>query len=704
MKQNPWRWVGWTACVLLLIVIGLLWGRFTRIEDAGHWRIIFSVVSWFAMLGTVFLFPHLSRRRALLLLVFAAVVVRLSYWGAPVSNDVNRYLWEGSLLWKGENPYAAKANEAVWEHLRDDYWEGMNTRDRMTAYPPGMELVMAAASRIWYHLHVFKVVALIGDLWILALLVILSREYARPVRWLGFYAFNPIVIASFAVEAHFDSLMVAPMLTALMLASRARWRGAWFWLGFAVQMKIMALLLVPLLILAQHRKATRRLLWQPRQHLGPYVKMISQSVWPFLLVLILPSLVFWKHLWGMIYGFLAFGSQGAFNGGFYELLRFAAVPEILARLIGTFLFGAGVAWILWAVLMRREKDLLRASFRIFLLLLIFSPVVHFWYLTWVVWFLVVRPSASLLALCLTMSVYYLSWIYSELGFPWGYPREVSIGIWVPFFALLFWELRHFRKRSRQHRFPPVQTVSVVIPVYQEGPKLAQFLEKLQAASEGVGEYIVVDGAGELSEEGEIFGPEIRVLQSERGRGRQIARGTREATGDLVVIVHADTEPRVGWVEEIRQAANQMHAAPAFALGQRFSDRSLGLLIVEFLNEQRVLFGGAVFGDQTIIIRQKALQQIGGFPEQPLMEDVEVSARLLELGPIEYLGKEWVVSARKWEGRFRTRFRVVVGLMIRYHFVRTRSRQKAADLSNRLFDEYYGVRQAPAEEDRSVGQS
>ena len=111
----------------------------------------------------------------------------------------------------------------------------------------------------------------------------------------------------------------------------------------------------------------------------------------------------------------------------------------------------------------------------------------------------------------------------------------------------------------------------------------------------------------------------------------------------MVIVHADTEPRGGWVPEVLRAVNKAPEVPAFGLGQRFGGSGAGLLGVEMLNEQRVMFGGAVFGDQTMIIRQKALERIDGFPEQPLMEDVEVSARLLEWG---------VLSIWGWSGKYR----------------------------------------------------
>ena len=693
MRSNGWRWAVWVTSVLVFVIIGLLWSRYTRIEDGGHWRIALAVIEWVAMFGVVLAFPNLDRHKSLLLLGIAAVLVRICFWGAPVSNDVNRYLWEGRLLWMGENPYAAMAEDECWAHLRDDYWEGMNTRDHMTAYPPGMELIMAGASRAWYHLHVFKIVTLIGDLWILALLVILSREYVRPVRWLGFYAFNPIVLSSFAVEAHFDSLMVAPMLTALLLASRAKWKGAWFWLGFAVQMKIMAVLLVPLLLIGANRKESHSLLKDPLGEWRCFCLRILKQSWPFFVMLLVPSLVYWQHLGGWLDGFFAFGSQGAFNGGAYELLRWLRVPQSPTRSLCTLGFGVGVAVLLFRLWQGKDRDLMKSAFWIFQLLMIFSPVVHFWYLTWIVWFLVIRPSLSLIVLSGTQSIYFLTWIYSESGWGWGYPREIVILSWLPFFLILFWENRYLRTRLKQKSASEAQSMSIVVPVYQEGPGLRAFLTKLQEASadELVQEIVVVDGAGDLvASEVEQVGatPPVRVIQSDRGRGLQIAAGISEASGDLVAIVHADTVPQRGWAEEVMRAAKTSPKVPAFALGQRFSKGGLGLLGVECLNEMRVAFGGSVFGDQTMVIRRSALDEVGGFPQQPLMEDVEVSTRVRTLDEIAYLGSEWTVSATKWERGFRQRFTQIIGLMIRYGWTRLRGVSHSEKLSGRLFREYY----------------
>ena len=455
-----------------------------------------------------------------------------------------------------------------------------------------------------------------------------------------------------------------------------------------MQMKIMAILFVPLLLLAGNREDIQQLIDGPLSNLKSVCAGILKKSWSFFAVLILPSLVFWEYLWGVVYGLVLFGSQGAFNGGLYETLKMIGVPEIPTRLIGSGVFGIGILLVFWRVWKDQKLDLFRAGFWIFLLLIVASPVVHFWYLTWVVWFMILRPSAAFLALCGTFSVYFLAWVSSEAGHNWGYMRDVVVLMWLPFFLLFIWEQRHWRQRMKRPIGPVAQSISLVVPVYKEGEQLRGFLSNLQEKSPSVSEIVVVDGSGELSQTPGDFGEGIRVVTSERGRGRQIAKGIEETSSDLVGIIHADTAPQDGWLEKIFVAAKLAPDASAFALGQRFDSGGIGLLGVEVLNEMRATFGGSIFGDQTMVVRRESLEKSGGFPDQPLMEDVEVSWRLMSQGAICYLGEEWTVSAKKWQNAYRKRFSSVIGLLLRYWWARLRSREKAAELSKKLYQEYY----------------
>lgn len=666
---NSWRWLVWGSSIALLLVAAGLWSGLARIEDGGCQRIGYHSLIWLGMLGAVFALPKLSRRGAFFLILGAAILVRIVFWAAPVSNDVNRYLWEGRLVWMGENPYAEIADSERWSHLRDEYWEGMNHRERLTAYPPGMELVMAGASRVWYELQVFKLVALLGDFWTLGVLALLLERRKRPLRWLGFYAFNPVVLASFAAEAHLDSLMVGAFLTTIFMVERKSWGWAWFWFGVAVQMKLMVLVLGPFILL-----------------LGGWRK--SLSIWPFLVVLVLPSFFFVSDLEGLMKGLLGFGGSGSFNGGLFELLRWLGLAEGGVRLGTILFFLAIVCFYSWRTWRGSEFDLISLSLVVMGSLVVCSPVVHFWYLSWLIPLVVLRPQLSWVVLCGSVGVYFLAWENHNSGWGWGYSPQLVIASWVPFFGLLIWENRFYLTRLRAKKHSEELSLDVVLPVYNAGASLAGFLSQLQAASGGVGKVFVVDGGSEDSsaELAKIAGCE--VLSSPKGRGVQIATGFAQSSAELVAVIHADTIPQAGWVEHIQSAAAHDPKSTGFILGQRFDVSSPALLFIEVLNEVRVIFGGSAFGDQTMVLRRSVVEAEGGFPTQPLMEDVEVSWRLLGRGPLSYLGCEWLVSASKWEGRFGPRFCQVVGLMLRYRWARMRGRAAAEELSEKLYREYY----------------
>ena len=442
--SDRFRWITWVLSLATILVTGFLWSQQTLITENAQLRMVYWGVIWLAMFGMVFAFPKLNSRGGLILMAIAVVIVRLSFWAAPESNDVNRFLWEGRLLWMGENPYETFADDERWVDLRDDYWQAMNNRHLKTAYPPGMELAMAGASYIWYHPLVFKVLALFGDLWTIAILILVMRDFNKPLHWLGFYAFNPLILVSFAVESHFDSLMVAPMVTALWLGHRQSWRWAWLWLGVAVQMKLMALVLAPIFLLYSERQHIVNFLSQPS--IAILLNLFRETcvrIWPFFIVLILPCLVFWEHIGGMVSGLFVFGSKGAFNGGLYELCQVIGLKEELTRLLILALFVLSYSLICVRVLMTKKLNLFEVAFWALLVLLITSPIVHFWYLSWVLWFLVLRPSPGLLLLCGTMLVYFLTWHNLAAGIGWGYPKWVVVFVtWMPFFFVFCWENRN----------------------------------------------------------------------------------------------------------------------------------------------------------------------------------------------------------------------------------------------------------------------
>lgn len=623
---------------------------------------------WVAMLGVVFAFPAV--RHPWRWLLGLGLVARLVLLPAAVSDDVNRYLWEGDLLRAGHNPYLAPADDPAFADFQSGpIYKGMNHKDRLTAYPPGMELVMAGTGAIWHDLAAFKIPALLGDLWTALVLILLIKKKGLPPRWWALYGLSPVVLVAFAAEAHLDSLMVAALVTTFYFAHEKKPAAAWLLLGMAVQFKLIAFILAPYLL----------------------CKTMGRGFWAILPPLVLLSLPFWEGLTGLFAGFLNFGGTSAFNGAVFESLRLIGVGSDLARQLTTGGFMMiGLYLGLIAVRDREKADFATLASLLFGSLLLFSPVVHFWYLTWMLPFLVLRPSLPWLLFVLGQAVYFFAWTQEAATGNWGYARELVVLSWLPGMIVgAVPSLRAFKHAWRQPE-PAKQsaTLALVVPLRALDAASLTFLKQLEECTPAATEIVASVATPPLSDN---LPTKTSVVVSKKGRGNQITAGidALQTSPDLIAIIHADTTPTNDWWEKIRPTISAHPQSPAFALGQRFPTGTPALLVIEALNEMRATLQGSIFGDQTMIIRRTGLEKVGGFPAQPLMEDVEASYRLRQLGPLHYLAAEWPVSAEKWHGRFRRRVSLVFSLMVRYRLIRLRGRCYAARFSKKLYQEYYG---------------
>ncbi len=190
-------------------------------------------------------------------------------------------------------------------------------------------------------------------------------------------------------------------------------------------------------------------------------------------------------------------------------------------------------------------------------------------------------------------------------------------------------------------------LSIIVPALDEAANLERLLPDLDALCPGA-EVIVVDGGSSDRSASVVRAwPHVRYLVSERGRARQMNAGARVARGDIFLFLHADTRLPGGAAAAIARAL----ADPAVVGGRfdlRFSSpRWPFRLIAAFMNWRSRLTRVAT-GDQAIFLRRAAFEAIGRYPDIPLMEDVDLSARLKRLGQIRCLRLKVTTSPRKWE--------------------------------------------------------
>ena len=187
-----------------------------------------------------------------------------------------------------------------------------------------------------------------------------------------------------------------------------------------------------------------------------------------------------------------------------------------------------------------------------------------------------------------------------------------------------------------------------MPVLDEAAGIAAMLQMLAPLRARGAEVIVVDG-GSRDGTPELAAPLAdRVLVSARGRARQMNAGAAQATADVLLFLHADTH--------LPEAADQ-HIAAALRDGAgwgrfdvRISGRPWMLRVVAACMNLRSRLTGIATGDQALFVRRALFQQVGGYPDQPLMEDVELSRRLRRVAPPACLRETVVTSGRRWESR------------------------------------------------------
>ena len=192
---------------------------------------------------------------------------------------------------------------------------------------------------------------------------------------------------------------------------------------------------------------------------------------------------------------------------------------------------------------------------------------------------------------------------------------------------------------------PTSRISVVVPALDDENLVGTAVRSALAG--GAAEVIVADGGSADGTPQAARNAGARVVDGPRGRGSQMNAGAAQATGDVLCFLHADTVLPHGWAESVRAvlaADRAVAAAFDFAVppGARFS------AIIEAAGTARWRLTRTPYGDQAICVSRSVWEALGGFPNIPVMEDLEFAYRLKRFGRISRVPLPAVTSARVWE--------------------------------------------------------
>mgnify|MGYP001498619946 FL=1 len=203
----------------------------------------------------------------------------------------------------------------------------------------------------------------------------------------------------------------------------------------------------------------------------------------------------------------------------------------------------------------------------------------------------------------------------------------------------------------------MSTVSIIVPILNEANNLPHLFTHIAGLNPSLQQIILVDGGSndDSFEWAQKFIADLnnsnqsainwQVVKSQTGRARQMNKGASLATSDILLFLHADTELPTHAVADIQTA---MQKSEWGRFNVKLNSRQPMLWVVSHMINLRSRLTSIATGDQAIFITRKLFEQVGGYPQQALMEDVELCKQLKAKSKPACLKTKVITSARRWE--------------------------------------------------------
>jgi len=322
-------------------------------------------------------------------LAIAIIIRLLLLFAVPeLSNDFYRFIWDGELITQGVNPYAHTPNELIsqapfyTEQYMRMLYHGMGelSQDHYSCYPVLNQLLFYFPAALFDSIHAnviaLKLMLIIADIGVIFVGKKIFEYLKLPVHNIWLYALNPFIILEFSGNLHFEGVMIFFVLLAVYMVLLDKWIKAALFFAFAVQIKLVPLLLLPFFY--------KKMKW--RRSVG----FTAMSIFTIIVLSLL--MINEQFLANFMKSIDLYFVNFEFNASIFYIYReysFATVGWDEIAEVGPFLSKIGLVLIvLLAVIraVRNDRQIFGGMLFAFMIYYAFATTVHPWYISMILIF------------------------------------------------------------------------------------------------------------------------------------------------------------------------------------------------------------------------------------------------------------------------------------------------------------------------------
>jgi hypothetical protein len=392
-------------------------------------------IIYFFIIHLINKLTFISNKFLLIIIFSSGIIFRLTLINLPpfLSDDIYRYIWDGYLQAKNINPYLYPPNSLELTKFRNtDIFPFINHPNLQTIYPPISQIIFFFSYLIGKNSFLtIKLIILLFDIGTGLFIAKILYKLELPLTKVSIYFLCPLPILEFFISGHIDSIGIFFLVLFIFCSLNNKYYFAAFSLANSILIKIMPIIFLPLILYKTKR----------------FQFLICFSF--ILLLFYLPHYIVVKE---NIFGsFNTFIKDFYFNSSIFSLIYNLTKDSKLSIYLCYLVLSL---WILIGAI--KSHNFIKGIFWTLTGLYIFSPIVHPWYLTWVVPFLVFIPSKAFFWLISSIQLSYCVLIsYKEKNI-WEDSITIRLIEYLPFFALLSYDLLrlktlHFQEQTNDNR-------------------------------------------------------------------------------------------------------------------------------------------------------------------------------------------------------------------------------------------------------------